>query len=312
MAISKSDNSDTLILPPAFFFGLLIFAYLFFIAFVSFYLPDFISPRRVARAGAGELFFLADEFRLRWWNLPDITINLLLYMPLGFLVALFLASKDRLSRAGIFLWLGFVLSVGVEVIQAFIGRFSDATDVLSNGSGYLLGFYIARTALIRYRINPAGLLRLDTLTRLRFIYLTLVIFAALLPLDISVSMAQIVSKLQAEGSALPRLIVNPFYHFRDTENIQYLISHLFMFLPLAFLTISVQWRRAQASVLIPAFHCLLLGITVEGANLFIQSGRSDIVVPVMGFGAGLVVAGAIGFMAAQTYQYSGIKRQNDF
>lgn len=307
MDLAHSDDGDTSNFSPGFFLGLLLLAYFCFIAFVSFYLPDFISPYRLARAGADKLFFLADEFQLRWWNLPDIAINLLLYMPLGFLVAVFLATKLKLNSPGIFPWLGFFLSVGVEVIQAFIGRFSDATDVLSNGSGYLLGFLIARAALVRYRINPADLVGLSTLIRLRFLYLVVVILTALLPLDISFSIVQISGKLQAHGSALPRLIVDPFYHFSNTAEFQYLISNLLMFLPLALLSSIVQMRRAQASVLISAVHCLLLGITVEGANLFIQSGRSDIAVPIMGFATAMMMAWLVGIMAGQRPQHAGSK-----
>lgn len=43
----------------------------------------------------------------------------------------------------------------------------------------------------------------------------------------------------------------------------------------------------------PAFHCLLLGMAIELSNLFILSGRSDIVVPLLGFAIGLLVAGTL-------------------
>jgi len=316
----RSGDKNKIFVSPVFYFGVLIFAYLLFITFASFYLTDFVSPRRAARAGAGELFFLADEFRLRWWNLRDIATNILLYMPLGFLVALYLASSNGAISSKVYPWLGFLLSVGVEVIQAFIGRFSDATDVLSNGGGYLLGFYIARTAVIRYSINPASLLglatgshadKLNTLVGLRFVYLAIVIVTALLPLDISVSMTQIYGKLQAGDGDLPRLIVDPFYHFRHAPDFQYLTLHLLAFLPLAFLSSIIQLRRVQTSLLIPALHCLLLGLTIESANLFVRSGRSDIIVPVMGFCAGLAVAWITASLMRQTRQYSGAKQSHE-
>ena len=312
-----SKNNPAL---PALYFGLLICMYLLFIAFASFYLTDFVSLRRATRAGAGELFFLVDEFRLRWWNLRDIATNILLYMPLGFLVALYLASRYGVIRSGIYLWLGFLLSVSVEVVQAFIGRYSDATDVLSNSGGYLLGFYIARTAVIRYRVKPASLLgleigshadKLNTLAGVRFVYLAIVVVTALLPLDISVSASQIFSKLQAVGGDMPRLVVDPFYHFRTRPDFQYLTLHLLVFLPLAFLSSMIQIRRAQVSLLVPAFHCLLLGLMVEGANLFIRSGRSDIIVPFLGFFAGLAVAWVVGALAVQARQYSSTKRNHE-
>lgn len=281
------------------YFALLILAYLLFIGLASFYLADAVTARRAARAGADELFFLAGEFRLRWWNLRDISTNILLYMPLGFLVALFLGERQRLRRAGIYLWLGLLLSIGVEMVQAFIGRFSDATDVISNCGGYILGFVIARSAILRFGMQPASLLglnsvggddRLNHLAGLRFMYVAVVVVTSLLPLDISVSLGQVFSKLQAGDGAMPGLIVDPFYHFRDPVPIQYLTLRILPFLPLAFLSSYIQLRRGRSGLMIPASHCLLLAVLVEFANLFIRSGRSDVLVPVLGFTAGLAVA----------------------
>ncbi|MCP5348767.1 MAG: VanZ family protein [Gammaproteobacteria bacterium] len=286
------------------YFGSLVLCYLVFLAFASFYLPDFISPRRFARAGPGELFFLADEFRLRWWNLRDISINLLLYMPLGFLVALSLAPA-RLSRPGLHWGWGFLLSVGVEVVQAFIGRFSDATDVVSNGTGYVLGFAIARIAVLHFGVSPAALLGLESggqeqhlknVTGLRFIYLTVVLIAVLLPLDISFSLSQLAAKLHGTGYRMPRLIVDPLFHFRNGVHTQYLMLQLLVFLPLAFLSAYILLLRRRVGILQPAIHCLLLGLVTEASNLFIRSGRSDILVPVLGFLTGLGVASVmVGF-----------------
>ncbi len=293
-----SDNSTL----ASRYFGILIFGYLLFIGLASFYLTDFISPARAARAGVNELFFLAGEFRLRWWNLRDISTNILLYMPLGFLVAMALAAAGRLQRPGFHWCWGLLLSVIVEVVQAFVGRFSDATDVLSNSCGYLLGFVIARHGVFHFAMSPAGLLgleaggqadRLNNLAGIRFIYVAVVLVTSLLPLDISVAMTGIYGKLQAIGDAMPRLIVDPFYHFRNGIEIRYLTLKLLVFLPLGFLSAVLQLRRGRGSLLLPACHCLLLGLIMEGANLFIRSGRSDILVPVLGFATGLAVAGAI-------------------
>jgi len=223
-----------------------------------------------------------------------------LYMPLGFLVALYLGASGRLTAYRKHLLWGLLLSISVEVCQAFIGRFSDATDVLSNSAGYLAGFLIARIILVRYKVAPATLLglpvgqageRLNTVGGLRFAYVAIALLTSLLPLDISVSMTEVYSKLHAVPGQMPRLIIDPFYHFRtDDPQLQYLTLKLLLILPLGVMSGVVQVLRARPSLLIPAFHCLVFTVLIEICNLFVQSNRSDTFIPVMGFLVGLFAA----------------------
>jgi len=294
--------NDRAYLPAAILFACLVLGYLLFVGYISLFLTDFVSPARLALAGADELFFRFDEFRLRWWNLRDISNNLLLYMPLGFLVAMLLTSLGgRLASHGVHRWWGFVLSVGVEVAQAFIGRFSDATDVLSNGSGYLLGFAIARYSVTGIGLHPASLFgqapgnRLDTLAGLRFIYVALVIVIALLPLDFVASVFQISAKLVAVDGEAPRFLIDPLFHFRSGVDFRTLMQLALPFLPLAFLSGFIQLRRPGASPLLPAVHCLLTGGVVETIDLITRSGRSDVAVPLLGFAIGFSVAWSLGW-----------------
>jgi len=289
--------------PATICFSCLLIAYLLLIALASFYLSDFVSPRRAARAGVGELFFRLDEFRLRWYNLRDISTNILLYMPLGLLVALLLECRGQLRKWSWHLAWGAGLSVVVETAQAFIGRWSDATDVLANSSGFILGYMIAYFSIARNGIKPAVLLgfsttgqgdRLNTLVGMRFAYVAVVLITAALPLDISVSASNLLAKFQAVDGEMPRIVVNPLYHFESGQaNLQYLTQEIMLFIPVAILSGLVQLRRNDLSVLQPALHCLLLGLAVEGGNLFILSGRSNIIVPIVGFLTGILVAAII-------------------
>lgn len=306
-----SPESKSVFLSILCFRGLLI-GYLLFIAYASFYLTNEISISQAVSKGGDKLFFLFDRFRLEWSNLRDISTNILLYMPLGFLVAMYLACKDNLKWFGINPWWGFILSFNVEIIQAFIGRFSDATDVMSNGTGYMLGFFVAYAGVTRFGLSPIAILgldtgvrgdRLNTLVGLRFVYVTIAVFTALLPLDISVSVGQIYGKLQASGDDMPRLIVDPLFHFRGgVGSVQYLTLKLLLFLPLAFLSSVILFCRKLPSLLRPAFHCLLLGISIEISNLFVQSGRSDVIIPILGFLSGFPVAYLVYYFGFQSNQ----------
>lgn len=303
------------------YFRILLIGYLLFIGYASFYLTDTFSISQTVDKGGDKLFFLFDRFRLHWFNLRDISTNILLYMPLGFLVAMYLACKDNLKWFGIHPWWGFILSFNVEIIQAFIGRFSDATDVMSNGTGYMLGFFVAYAGVTRFGLSPIAILGLDTGVRgdklntligLRFVYVTIAVFTALLPLDISVSVGQIYRKLQASGDDMPRLIVDLLFHFKGgVRNVQYLTLKLLPFLPLAFLSSVILFCRKLPSLLLPAFHCLLFGITIEFSNLFVQSGRSDAIVPILGFLSSFPVAYLVYYFGFQSSQIAGTTVSDD-
>ena len=306
---------------PVIYFSILLIGYLVFIAYASFYRTDWYSFSKTISLKPEHLFFLSDTIRLHFRNLRDISTNILLYIPLGFLVAMYLASKDKLNLFRISLFWGAIVSFAVETIQAFIGRVSDATDVMSNGVGYLLGYLIAYFSVKRLGLSPAAMLGLDTeirsdklntLVGLRFIYVAIALFTALLPFDLTVSISDIYRKLQAIDGNMPRLIIDPLFHFRNGFNdIQYLTLKLLMFLPLAYLSSTILFFRKQSSLLLPAFHCLLFGITIEFSNIFISSGHSDVLVPILGFLSGLSVAYLVYYFGSQLSQTTEITSHRD-
>ena len=80
-------------------------------------------------------------FKPLFWELNigawlDITMNMLLFLPLGFLIG---------KKTGIAI--GFALSVGIEVVQyIFKLGFCEPDDVLNNTIGAVIGWLIAQVA----------------------------------------------------------------------------------------------------------------------------------------------------------------------
>lgn len=72
---------------------------------------------------------------------PDLIANILLYMPLGFFLALSLAARlPAVARVLAAALAGFLLSAAIEVLQLFdAGRNSSIWDITTNTTGTLVG-----------------------------------------------------------------------------------------------------------------------------------------------------------------------------
>ena len=104
--------------------------YVFFILWMTL----FTREPRAARIVKG-LFW---EVRMGYWW--DIVLNILLFIPLGFLLG------DRGWKAVLF---GFLLSAFIECAQyIFLLGYCEADDVLNNTIGTVIGFYLYRLFLI--------------------------------------------------------------------------------------------------------------------------------------------------------------------
>jgi glycopeptide antibiotics resistance protein len=92
-------------------------------------------------AGGVSQFLAMDIFE--HMSLLDACINLVIYMPFGFLAAQLLAGTV-LSRTVITTLLGVLLSTGLEMGQTFLpGRFTSLSDIILNTLGTMLGALIA-------------------------------------------------------------------------------------------------------------------------------------------------------------------------
>jgi hypothetical protein len=111
--------------------------------------PDFIIPSR---------FFVLDhpflerpwnEYRPGWPYWKAIGLNIVGFIPLGFLVSAFLSSSRNANRTlAKTILLGFTVSLMIEVFQAFLPtRNSGITDLITNTFGTCIG-------VILFRYNP--------------------------------------------------------------------------------------------------------------------------------------------------------------
>ena len=75
------------------------------------------------------------------YNKLEFSANILMFMPLGFLIALLLPAKTW--------WLALIIcpamSIGIELTQsvALSARFATVTDVIANSTGALAGIFLA-------------------------------------------------------------------------------------------------------------------------------------------------------------------------
>ena len=73
------------------------------------------------------------------WFAKNIAVNIIMYMPCGFLAPLFL----RKNKIGYVLVFGIVLAIIIEILQALLGVGTvDIDDVILNSLGILIGFGI--------------------------------------------------------------------------------------------------------------------------------------------------------------------------
>jgi len=283
--------------PPLIFrsYQFLTFAYLSFIFVASFYLTRSLpnSDTTISRI----LAISINTFQLDLHNLRDIATNIVLYIPLGMLFCATRSIRKPIAFVNYGLLLGFLISCFVETVQAFIGRYSDLADIVSNSLGFIVGHQIMWWAIYRIRLNLAHLLgisvndedsSLRTLTGLRFAYIVTAYFVSLLPLDITVSLSEIYEKMSIIGSnGLPKLILDPFYHFRGVHNMYHsvLLSTLII-LPFAVLSAIIRIKSNRSVLAYTAVSCLVFMFTVEISQIFIFSAYSDvfliIVAPLVG------------------------------
>ncbi len=79
-------------------------------------------------------------FSYLWNNL----LNVLLFMPLGFLLPVLFRRYQKFYRTALF---GLVLSLLIELLQIFTFRATDVNDLMTNTLGCMLGWCIGRLFL---------------------------------------------------------------------------------------------------------------------------------------------------------------------
>lgn len=124
---------------------------------------------------------LIDMFQSPWDYLRNTLLNILLFVPMGFLA--FLNWEEYRSLKSV-LRMGLAVSVMIELLQLFTFRLTDLDDVITNTLGACIGYRIAQSFARRW---PQSLSAADGKTSARhepIILLTaaLAVFSCLKPL----------------------------------------------------------------------------------------------------------------------------------
>ncbi len=291
-------NSERLV---AWVFGGLTFLFILFIVYASWTPAD-------AGAGQGGLFDkLANPREMfRGHNLRDIATNVLLYMPLGVFLAL-----ARSAKGGRFVspWLfgGLAVSLTMEFGQSFIGRTPDMVDLVTNTTGFLLGYWIIVAAIRFYGLNPMVFMgfhpgetqdrKTQSIAAFRFIGVCVYVLIALLPFDVSVKLSDLYAQLQPDETGVPRLILDPLYSLSHwNESGLKLTFELWALLPIAGLTAFLGGIRGRLSVFSPVFACVALAFCCETAQICVLSRRTDIAMLAVA-----ALSGALGWALVRTW-----------
>jgi glycopeptide antibiotics resistance protein len=234
-------------------------------------------------------------------DLRDIATNVLLFLPLGVLVAL---RRGALQRGPWSAWLvlGSVVSVTLEIAQAFTDRSPDPIDVLTNSGGYLLGYALVFLVIRRFGLRPQVLLGLSavhhdekvrTVAGVLFLYVCVYAVLQLVPFDITVSLGRIHAKLLATGDA-PRMILDPLFHLRQGgDSVLKLIYAALGVIPAAALKAHLDALRGRRSFIVTIWFGTVLGAALELMQIFVASRTVDVACVLLA-----PVAAAIGWALA--------------
>lgn len=218
-------------------------------------------------------------------DLRDIATNLLLFLPLGTLVALRLGPA-RIRAWSPWLLLGPAASVCLELVQAFTDRSADPVDVLTNTGGHVIGYVVGLVAIRRFGFRPEVLLGLSgahhdekrrTVAGLLFLYVCVYVVIQLVPFDVSVSLSRIHAKLVAAGEDAPRIILDPLLHVRQgSAGVLELFYAAMGVIPAAALVAHLDALRGRRRLVRTLWFATVLATTVEAAQIFILSRTVDI------------------------------------
>jgi VanZ like family/Concanavalin A-like lectin/glucanases superfamily len=103
--------------------------------------PDILIPERFVIVHKWFLEPFWKEFRPVWSYWKDVTINVAGFIPLGFFFCSYFSLVRKIEYPGLVtIALGFLVSLSIEVLQAFLPtRDSGTTDLITNTFGTALG-----------------------------------------------------------------------------------------------------------------------------------------------------------------------------
>lgn len=245
-----------------------------------------------------------DEALRRFANTPmlqlgiasraDLVANLLLFVPLAFLLREWLLG----ARRGAVAWLGsglialacMALAVGIEFTQVFFpARTVSLNDIAAESAGAVLGLLAHGLAAPRLRHWALGWWQAEGARplagRILQAYLLLLVLFAVMPLDLTISPAELYHKWQ-EG----RIDLLPFTDLaQDPVQALYdMAVDLLLWVPVGLL-----WRLSGQGTGAVVLRGLLLAAVLEGLQLFVYSrvtSTTDVITGGLGCGLGALLA----------------------
>ena len=86
-------------------------------------------------------------------DLKNSLLNILLFIPLGFLLPLLWEPYRKISRT---IFFGLIFSMTIELLQMLTFRATDVNDLITNTSGALIGFFLAAPVLRKVSAAAQG------------------------------------------------------------------------------------------------------------------------------------------------------------
>jgi hypothetical protein len=120
--------------------------------------PDLLIPERFLVVHKWFLEPFWKEFRPGWSYWKDVGVNIAGFIPLGFFFCAYFSLVSRIERPGLVtILLGFLVSLTIEVLQAFLPtRDSGTTDLITNTFGTALGVILYGWSLSHNWLTRAG------------------------------------------------------------------------------------------------------------------------------------------------------------
>ncbi len=131
--------------------------------------PDLEIPKNFSVPHKAILTSPVKEFEANRGYAEDVVQNIAGFVPLGFVVCIYLASTKSRQRAFLYTILaGGSLSLAIEILQAYIPRRnSGTTDIITNTLGAAVGAAIADSILVRRILTRIRLIPVEENPALR-------------------------------------------------------------------------------------------------------------------------------------------------
>jgi glycopeptide antibiotics resistance protein len=225
-------------------------------------------------------------------SLRDLATNFLLYVPLGVLLPWAIGPRPLLLVLGGLV--GPALSTAMETAQVWTSRGPSFWDIMMNAGGHLFAYGVVALVMTRRHLSAAVFLgrkgstpRATLASGLRLMYMPLLWFISLLPLDVSVKGEILWSKLRGIHPDAGTVWLDPTAPWSVGRAIGLAVGALLL-VPFGFLTYLTAPERGARRYLAAAFGGLGVGAAIEGSQLLVVSRSTD-VLQVVSAGAGAML-----------------------